>query len=183
MFITYFVLNSAFNMRPGTEQHVTHPALGPGRVFVWVTWLAPLCVSTKINLGAFIKRPLDCGCLCSGASLPSATVTPAHSAQTLQFWPTKSSRLGTRRSRAAITFTARSRTAIITARQATYVISRVLDRMGTSSVRVPGTDQWHSMDDIRKQIRTHWTWTLYGSVMCNVLCMSPFQHWRCHVLP
>lgn len=121
------------------EQHVTHPALGPGRVFVWVTWLALSSVSTKINPGALIKWLRGCQCLRQCAFLPSAAVTPAQSAQAVQLWPTKSSRLGTRRSRAAITLTARSRTAIITARQATYVIFRALDRIGTSCVRALGT--------------------------------------------
>lgn len=123
--------------RWGGAKHVTHPALGPGRVFVWVTWLALRFIWTKIYRRAFIRRPHEHGCLRSSVCSPSATVTPAHSVQALQLWPTKSSRLGTRRSRAAITLTARSRTAIITARQPTYVIPRALDGMGTSCVRVP----------------------------------------------
>lgn len=49
-----FLLKTAFAAGPGEEQHVTHPALGPGRVFVWVTWLALPCVSTKINPGALV---------------------------------------------------------------------------------------------------------------------------------
>lgn len=134
-----FFLKTAYAVGPGRAQHVTHPALGPGRVFVWVTWLAQFSVSTKINQSALVKLLRSCQCLRQCASLPSPAVTPAHSAQAVQLWPTKSSRLGTRRSRAAITFTARSRTAIITARQASYVISRALDRIGTSCVRVLGT--------------------------------------------
>lgn len=59
------------------------------------------------------------------AHSPSDTVRLALSVQTLQLWPTKSSRQGTRRSRAAITLTARSRTAIITARQGADVTLRV----------------------------------------------------------
>lgn len=121
----------------GEAQHVTHPALGPGRVFVWVTWLALCSVSVKIKPGASVKRLCGCQRLRHGALLPSAAFTPAQSAQAVQLWPTKSSRLGTRRSRAAITLTARSRSAIITARQAAYVIFRALDRVGTSCVRAP----------------------------------------------
>lgn len=58
------------------------------------------------------------------AHSPSDAVRLALSVQTLQLWPTKSSRQGTRRSRAAITLTARSRTAIITARQGADVTLR-----------------------------------------------------------
>lgn len=137
--ITCFFLKTAYAGGAEREQHVTHPALGPGRVFVWVTWLALCSISTKINPCALLKWLHSSLYLREDASLPSAAVTPAHSAQAVQLWPTKSSRLGTRRSRAAITFTARSRTAIITARQAAYVICRALDRTGTSCVRVLGT--------------------------------------------
>lgn len=59
------------------------------------------------------------------AHSPSDAVGLARSVQALQLWPTKSSRQGTRRSRAAITLTARSRTAIITARQGVDVRLRV----------------------------------------------------------
>lgn len=59
-----------------------------------------------------------------GAHSPSDDVRLALSVQTPQLWPTKSSRQGTRRSRAAITLTARSRTAIITARQGADVTAR-----------------------------------------------------------
>lgn len=134
-----FMLNTAFNESPGRAKHVTHPALGPGRVFVWVTWLALSFIWTKTYRSAFIRRPRDPRCWRLCVCSPSAAVTPARSVQVLQLWPTNSSRLGTRRSRAAITFTARSRTAIITARQWTYVICRALDRMGTSCVRDPET--------------------------------------------
>lgn len=137
--LIFFSWTHQMAVGPEREQHVTHPALGPGRVFVWVTWLAQSPVSTKINPAVFIKSIRVRECLRQCVSLPSAAVTPAHSAQAVQLWPTKSSRLGTRRSRAAITFTARSRTAIITARQAPYVIFRALDRIGTSCVRVLGT--------------------------------------------
>lgn len=93
----------------------------------------------KIKPGALVKWLRGCQRLRQGSLLPSAAVTPAQSAQAVQLWPTKSSRLGTRRSRAAITLTARSRSAIITARQAAYVIFRALDRVGTSCVRAPET--------------------------------------------
>lgn len=77
-------LKTAYASGPGREQHVTHPALGPGRVFVWVTWLALSPVSTKINRGALIKLLRSCRCLRQDASLPSAAVTPTHSAQAVQ---------------------------------------------------------------------------------------------------
>lgn len=68
----------------GEAQHVTHPALGPGRVFVWVTWLALCSVSVKIKPGALLKRLRGGQRLRQGALLPSTAVTPAQSAQAVQ---------------------------------------------------------------------------------------------------
>lgn len=78
------ILKTASAGGPGREQHVTHPALGPGRVFVWVTWLALSSVSTKINPAVLIKWLCSCQCLRQCAYLPSAAATPAHSAQAVQ---------------------------------------------------------------------------------------------------
>lgn len=66
------------------EQHVIHPALGPGRVFVWVTWLVLPSVLKKNNRGGMADRLRSCYCLCQDGSLPSAAVTLAQSAQAVQ---------------------------------------------------------------------------------------------------
>lgn len=154
------IFQTALAGATGREQHVTHPALGPGRVFVWVTRLALRYLSAKITSGVSIKCLHGGQDLRHGSCLPSTAVTPAHSAQSVQLCPTNSSRLGSRRSRAAITVTARSRTAIIAARRAVYVIFRVLDRIGSSCVRALEA-QWSGTKSLM------FTWTVR---IVNFLC-------------
>lgn len=55
MMISISPPKTPYDHRTG-ERHVTRPALGPGRVFVWVTRLALPPVSPGINPDGFTKR-------------------------------------------------------------------------------------------------------------------------------